>query len=169
MECYHSVHVENNQNSFYPDPSAGGKIRLAPMPDSFDFDRGLLLSVQAIQVQFLLFRVTIFICVVIVIVVILLPSSSSPSCFWFNSLLICLFRHCWRTRVFQLLLEQVTFKLDLKFCLSTDCRILLFNYYIYYIYYLIRGSKWVRKNKFGTQNGQYSWLRGDLSRELLQA
>ncbi|XP_078165642.1 P-loop containing nucleoside triphosphate hydrolases superfamily protein isoform X1 [Carex rostrata] len=31
------------------DPSAGGKIRLAPMPDSFDFDRGLLLSVQAIQ------------------------------------------------------------------------------------------------------------------------
>ncbi|KAJ1700022.1 hypothetical protein LUZ63_008534 [Rhynchospora breviuscula] len=32
-----------------PDPSARGKIRLAPMPDSFDFDRGLLLSVQAIQ------------------------------------------------------------------------------------------------------------------------
>ncbi|KAJ3679486.1 hypothetical protein LUZ60_017497 [Juncus effusus] len=32
-----------------PDASATGKTRLAPMPDSFDFDRGLLLSVQAIQ------------------------------------------------------------------------------------------------------------------------
>lgn len=36
------------------DPSTFRKtMKLAPMPDSYDFDRGLLLSVQAIQVTFL--------------------------------------------------------------------------------------------------------------------
>jgi len=34
------------------DPSSfRDSIRLAPMPDSFDLDRGLLLAVQAIQVR----------------------------------------------------------------------------------------------------------------------
>uniref|UniRef100_A0A0D9W349 CYTH domain-containing protein n=1 Tax=Leersia perrieri TaxID=77586 RepID=A0A0D9W349_9ORYZ len=34
---------------FNPDSSSGSNIQLAPLPDSYDLDRGLLLSVQAIQ------------------------------------------------------------------------------------------------------------------------
>uniref|UniRef100_A0A453BRS7 Phosphoribulokinase/uridine kinase domain-containing protein n=1 Tax=Aegilops tauschii subsp. strangulata TaxID=200361 RepID=A0A453BRS7_AEGTS len=34
---------------FIPDSSSRGNIQLAPLPDSYDLDRGLLLSVQAIQ------------------------------------------------------------------------------------------------------------------------
>ncbi|XP_047062851.1 uncharacterized protein LOC124670384 [Lolium rigidum] len=34
---------------FIPDSSSRSKIQLAPLPDSYDLDRGLLLSVQAIQ------------------------------------------------------------------------------------------------------------------------
>ncbi|OAY65150.1 Uridine-cytidine kinase C, partial [Ananas comosus] len=34
---------------FIPDSSSRGKMQLAPIPDSYDLDRGLLLSVQAIQ------------------------------------------------------------------------------------------------------------------------
>lgn len=33
------------------DPSSRDSLQLAPMPDSYDLDRGLLLSVQAIQVH----------------------------------------------------------------------------------------------------------------------
>jgi hypothetical protein len=34
---------------FNQDSSSGSNIQLAPLPDSYDLDRGLLLSVQAIQ------------------------------------------------------------------------------------------------------------------------
>lgn len=34
------------------DPSFRDALHLAPMPDSYDLDRGLLLAVQAIQVRF---------------------------------------------------------------------------------------------------------------------
>lgn len=33
------------------DPSFRDSLHLAPMPDSYDLDRGLLLAVQAIQVR----------------------------------------------------------------------------------------------------------------------
>ncbi|KAK1349224.1 hypothetical protein POM88_054826 [Heracleum sosnowskyi] len=36
-------------SSDHPDPSSRDSLQLAPMPDSYDLDRGLLLSVQAIQ------------------------------------------------------------------------------------------------------------------------
>lgn len=48
------------------DSSFRDNMRLVPMPDSYDLDRGLLLSVQAIQVRkrnlFLLSRITASTC-----------------------------------------------------------------------------------------------------------
>jgi hypothetical protein len=35
----------------FPDSSSRCNIQLAPLPDSYDLDRALLLSVQAIQVD----------------------------------------------------------------------------------------------------------------------
>lgn len=90
------------------DSSFRENIRLVPMPDSYDLDRGLLLSVQAIQVRdrrnlYLLSRIA--------------ASScryyfhrkdcalSSKGCFACD---YC-FRRCWKIKDHLLLWEQVTF------------------------------------------------------------
>lgn len=88
------------------DSSFRDNMRLVPMPDSYDLDRGLLLSVQAIQVMglhedrrsLLLLRKKV---------------ASSCTCystaknlfFLVRVLLLIIFRHCWRIRDPLLLLE----------------------------------------------------------------
>ncbi|XP_057419594.1 uncharacterized protein LOC130713804 isoform X2 [Lotus japonicus] len=50
MAAWHFISSESSQpDNSVLDPSFRDNIRLAPMPDSYDLDRGLLLAVQAIQ------------------------------------------------------------------------------------------------------------------------
>lgn len=55
------------------DSSSRGKIQLASMPDSYDLDRGLLLSVQAIQVSHTVEKASLFSVVINLISTLHLP------------------------------------------------------------------------------------------------
>lgn len=81
------------------DSSFRDNMRLVPMPDSYDLDRGLLLSVQAIQVMGLQEdRRTIL----------LLSKKVASSCTCYSTakhlfflvrvLFLVIFRHCWRIK-----------------------------------------------------------------------
>lgn len=50
IRLHHYVSITNILYMF-SDSSSRNNIQLAPLPDSYDLDRGLLLSVQAIQVD----------------------------------------------------------------------------------------------------------------------
>ena len=50
-ECYHYVSCSEVSHEATTDSSTcRDNMKLAPLPDSYDLDRGLLLAVQAIQV-----------------------------------------------------------------------------------------------------------------------
>lgn len=51
MYCYISLCFDFSHEATTDPSSFRDTVKLAPMPDSYDLDRGLLLAVQAIQVR----------------------------------------------------------------------------------------------------------------------